>query len=134
MGDEARALEEKKQTKREDRLREKQWRSEDALLRNARQKQLDAEDRAWNNELRHAANSMQQEFQSNPVLKKVKLDADRQDRLTAGGQSTLKSSSSLPTLQLMHKTGSAAGNYVKGGDQALQKARRLNAKVMAEFN
>merc|ERR1712217_755816 len=106
--------------------------SEDALLRNARQKQMEAEDKAMNREVRHAASLLQRQLQSNPVLKRVKADAERQQRLVGSGQAALVSSSSLSALQSASGVSSRGGS--KAGDDVLRKARKLNAKVMAEFS
>merc|ERR1712232_576947 len=120
---------ETKQHKRQMQLADKHMRSEDILSSNARRKEVEFENRAVNNVMRQARNSIQRQLQSDPILKRAKADAVRQQRLKEGGQSVLQVSSSVPTLHSTHRSEVGRVMLAKGSslddDPVLRKAKRL---------
>merc|ERR1712176_217821 len=99
---------------------------------------IELENRAVNNVMRQARSSLQRQLQSDPILKRAKADAVRQQRLKEGGQSVLQSSASAPTLHALQHIEVSKGAIAKecslDEDPVLRKARNLTAKVLMDLH
>ena len=79
----------RKQADRDDAFEEKQFRSEMANVSASRRKEAEADNRALRSSTRQAANAIQRQLMSDPILRRAKANAERQQRLQGSGGGTL---------------------------------------------
>eukprot|EP00928_Gymnodinium_smaydae_P061942 TRINITY_DN458_c0_g3_i2.p1 TRINITY_DN458_c0_g3~~TRINITY_DN458_c0_g3_i2.p1 ORF type:complete len:146 (-),score=19.16 TRINITY_DN458_c0_g3_i2:103-540(-) len=92
------------QLENERRMQDQQWkrnikdmRSEEVRMTNIRRRQQENEHRALHNSVREMAQSVQRQLQTDPIVRRARADAERQQRLVGSGQAALASSG--PSLQ-----------------------------------